>query len=235
MDADGHPLHVRECNRPVKSADVPRSGTGGSPGLRSAESEHCLAALIAPLYGRHAAGMAVGLLDHFGSLPTLLRASRAALATHISDDPDLVDLLAAVRPLIGALLQEEMLEGPALPDNQAALDYLFVVLAHEPAEQVRMLYLDAKNRILVQEIAARGSVSKADIHPREIVRRAIELGATGLIIAHNHPSGDPAPSRSDLHATRAVADAARLFDIQLHDHIIIGRSGCLSLRGAGYL
>ncbi|RYG28193.1 MAG: hypothetical protein EON93_19045, partial [Burkholderiales bacterium] len=119
--------------------------------------------------------------------------------------------------------------------NQAALDYLYATLSHEPAEQVRMLYLDAKNRILAQEIASLGSVTKADIFPREIMRRALELGATGLIMAHNHPSGDPAPSRSDLQATRAVADAARLFDIQLHDHIIIARTGCLSMRGAGYL
>ena len=157
------------------------------------------------------------------------------MTRRLPTEPQLVDILQAVRPLVRELLRIEMLEGPVLPDSQTAIDYLFVAMSHEPAEQVRMLYLDAKNRILSEDIAAQGSVTKAEIFPREIMRRALELGATGLIMAHNHPSGDPEPSRSDLQGTRAVADAALLFDIHLHDHIIIGRSGCLSLRDAGYL
>lgn len=165
----------------------------------------------------------------------MLRSSRTALAKCLSDEPALVELLVAVRPLVRQLLLNEMLDSPVLPDIKAAVDYLYVSLSHESAELVHALFLDAKNRVLSQEIVARGSVTKVDLFPREIVRRALDLGATALIMAHNHPSGDPEPSRSDLQATRAVADAARLFDIQLHDHIIIGRGGVLSLRAAGYL
>lgn len=165
----------------------------------------------------------------------MLRSSPAALAIHLADDPGVADLLIAVRPLMRETLRAEMLDSPVLPDLRATLDYLFVSMAHETAEQVVMLYLDAKNRLLSEEIVTRGTVTRADIFPREVIRRALDLGATGLIMAHNHPSGDPAPSRSDLDATRAVADAARLFDIILHDHIVIGRSGHCSLRDQGYL
>lgn len=157
------------------------------------------------------------------------------MAKRLPEQPALVELLAAVRPLVRHLLMNEMLEGPVLADSKAALDYLFITLAHETTEQVHALFLDAKNRVIAQERIARGSVTKVDLFPREIVHRALDLGATGLILAHNHPSGDPTPSRSDFNATRAVADAARLFDIILHDHIIVGRAGWRSLRDDGYL
>lgn len=194
-----------------------------------------LSELLAPLCGCRAPSIATDLLGAFGSLPAMLRSSPAALAIHLAEDPGVADLLIAVRPLMRETLRTEMLDSPILPDLRATLDYLFVALAHETAEQVVMLYLDAKNRLLSEEIVTRGTVTRADIFPREVVRRALDLGATGLIMAHNHPSGDPVPSRSDLDATRAVAEAARLFDIILHDHIVIGRSGHCSLRDQGYL
>jgi DNA repair protein RadC len=219
----------------LELADVSHDGPGRTDTAGSARDKASLTRLISPLCGSRANSLAATLLQAYGSLPALLRSNGAALTRQLPGESDVVNLLLAIRPLVRELLRVEMLDGPALPDNQAALDYLFVSLAHEPAEQVRILYLDAKNRILAQEVASQGSVTKTDIFPREILRRALELGATGLIMAHNHPSGDPEPSRSDLQATRAVADAARLFDIHLHDHIIIARSGCLSLRGAGYL
>lgn len=194
-----------------------------------------LEAFLAPLCGSGAGPVAAGLLDAFGSLPALLRADSARLALHLNSHPGTADLLLAVRPLVRETLRSELLEGPLLPDLRATLDYLFISMAHEPAEQVVILYLDAKSRLLCEELATRGTVTRADIFPREVIRRALDLGATGLIMAHNHPSGDPAPSRSDLNATRAVADAARLFDIILHDHIVIGRTGHCSLRDDGYL
>ena len=191
--------------------------------------------MILSLYGDRAEQVAGVLIDDFGSLQSLLRSSKAALARRIPGEPVLVELLAAIQPLIRHMLQSEMLEGPILPDTKAALDYLFVTLAHESTEQVHALFLNAKNRVLAQERIAKGSVTKVDLFPREIVRRALDLGATGLILAHNHPSGDPTPSRSDFQATRAVADAARLFEIILHDHFIVGRTGWRSLREEGYL
>jgi DNA repair protein RadC len=226
------PLHLREALGIGLIEPRPRQPDASAA---AQAGERRLADLIAPLCGEAADLVAARLLQCFGSLSALFRANRRALQGHLPGQPDLVELLLAVRPLVMELLKAEMLDAPVLPDNRSAIRYLHARMAHEPAEQVRVLYLDAKNRILREEVAARGSVTKTDIFPREIVRRALDLGATGLIMAHNHPSGDPEPSRHDLTATRAVSDAARLFDILLHDHIVIGRSGYRSLREEGYL
>lgn len=227
-------LHLGEAQQPLKRpATASETVVPAIADTRSAEQR--LADLIAPLCGHASDMIAVDLLARFGSLSALFRARRRTLECHLQRHHGLVDLLIAVRPLVGELLKAEMLDAPVLPDNRAAIRYLHAMMAHEPAEQVRVLYLDAKNRILRDEVAARGSVTKTDIFPREIVRRALDLGATGLIMAHNHPSGDPEPSRHDLTATRAVADAAKLFDLVLHDHIVLGRGGYRSLREEGYL
>ncbi|MET0375219.1 MAG: DNA repair protein RadC [Rhizorhabdus sp.] len=194
-----------------------------------------LSAFLRPLCGRRAAVIASDLLQTFKTLAGVLRANPAELDRQLGSEHGAAALLLAVRPLMHEMLRAELLNGPVLPDLQATLDYLFVNLAHQQAEHVVMLYLDAKNRLLADEVVARGTITRADIFPREVVRRALDLGATGLIMAHNHPSGDPTPSRSDLDATRTVAEAGRLFDIILHDHIVIGRSGHCSLRDEGYL
>jgi len=191
--------------------------------------------MITPLCGDRSEGIAAGLLGEFGTIPALLRADKTALARSLPEESALVEMLATIRPLIRQTLLTEMLAGPLIPDSKAAINYLYVSLAHETTEQVYALFLDAKNRVLAQERIAHGSVTKVDLFPREIIRRALDLGATGLILAHNHPSGDPEPSKSDFTTTRSVAEAARLFDIILHDHIIIGRAGWRSLRGEGYL
>jgi len=171
----------------------------------------------------------------FGSVPAILRASLPALERVLGDRRDLCRLIRAVGTLIRKERRERLCAEPVLPNGEVVLDYLHTHMAHEPAEQVRVLYLDAKNRLLRDDVAARGTINRADIFPREIVRRALELGATGLIIAHNHPSGDARPSPSDRSATRAIAEAAQLFDIAVHDHIIVGRNGWCSLRNDGHL
>ncbi|WP_066963257.1 JAB domain-containing protein [Rhizorhabdus dicambivorans] len=233
-DTGKRALHLGESYRPLKSADATqRHRDSAAASARGGEQR--LADLIAPLCGHGSTVVAADLVSRFGSLSALFRANRAALESRLPGRRDLIDMLLAVQPLVRELLKAEMLDAPVLPDNRAAIRYLHASMAHEPAEQVRVLYLDAKNRILRDDVAARGSVTKTDIFPREIVRRALDLGATGLIMAHNHPSGDPEPSRHDLTATRAVAEAARLFDIVLHDHIVIGRGGYRSLREEGYL
>lgn len=132
-------------------------------------------------------------------------------------------------------LRCEALQAPVLGDSKAVMDYLFAAMAHEPVEQVRVLYLNTRNRLLLDETVIEGSVNIAPIYPREIVRRSLEVGATALILAHNHPSGDPRPSREDVRVTRLVAAASEAFDIRLHDHVIVARSGWISLRAGGYL
>ena len=131
-------------------------------------------------------------------------------------------------------LRREALQEPVLGDSDAVTAYLFAAMAHEPVEQLRILYLNTRNRLLLDEVVIEGSVNVAPIYPREIVRRSLEVGATALILAHNHPSGDPKPSREDIRVTRLVATAAAALDIRLHDHVIIARSGWVSLRAEGY-
>lgn len=143
--------------------------------------------------------------------------------------------LATLRSAMLHALRREALHGPVLGDSNAVTDYLFAAMAHEPVEQLRVLYLNTRNRLLFDETVAEGSINIAPIYPREIVRRSLEVGATALILAHNHPSGDPKPSREDIRVTRLVAAAAEALDIRLHDHVIVARSGWISLRAGGYL
>src|SRR5690606_29719553 len=106
-------------------------------------------------------------------------------------------------------------------------------MAHEGIEQFRLLFLDSKNAVIADEVQQTGTVNHTPLYPREVIKRALELGATALIMVHNHPSGDPSPSKADIEMTRSVADAAGRLGITLHDHIVIGRSGHVSMRGAG--
>ena len=142
---------------------------------------------------------------------------------------------AAAERLYAERRRREALQGPVLGDSRAVMDYLFAAMAHEPVEQLRVLYLNTRNCLLFDETVVEGSINIAPIYPREIVRRSLEVGATALILAHNHPSGDPRPSREDIRVTRLVAAAADALDIRLHDHVIVARSGWTSLRAAGYL
>lgn len=113
--------------------------------------------------------------------------------------------------------------------------YVRTALAHQPREQFRVLFLDKKNVLMLEEIQATGTIDHAPVYPREVVRRALELNASSMILVHNHPSGDPSPSTADIEMTRKVMDAARVFDIQVHDHVIVGRLGTASFRSLGLI
>jgi len=165
----------------------------------------------------------------------VLAAPPAAQQRVIGDEHRILAWLATLRSAMLHALRREVLHGPVLGDSKAVLDYLFAAMAHEPVERFRVLYLNTRNRLLFDEIVAEGSVNIAPIYPREIVRRSLEIGATALILAHNHPSGDPKPSGEDIRVTRLVAAAVEALDIRLHDHVIVARSGWISLRAQGYL
>lgn len=165
----------------------------------------------------------------------MLAAPPAAQQRVIGDERKVLAWLATLRSAMLHALRREALQGPVLGDSRAVMAYLFAAMAHEPVEQFRVLYLNTRNRLLFDETLAGGSVNIAPIYPREIVRRSLEVGATALILAHNHPSGDPKPSGEDIRVTRLVATAAEALDIRLHDHVIVARSGWISLRAAGYL
>lgn len=124
---------------------------------------------------------------------------------------------------------------PVLNNWTRLEDYLTTVLAHERVEQFRILFLDSKNRLIADEAQARGTVNHTPVYPREVVKRALELHATAIILVHNHPSGDPTPSRADIEMTAEVKGAAAVLGITVHDHLIVGRGVTLSFRREGLL
>ncbi len=133
------------------------------------------------------------------------------------------------------LVRAEVVEQPLLSNWNRLLEYLNAAIAREPVEQFRVLYLDTRNRLLADEAQARGTVNHTPVYPREVVKRAIELHATAMILVHNHPSGDPSPSAADVEMTRDVQRAAAAMSVLLHDHIIVGNGRWTSFRQEGLL
>jgi DNA repair protein RadC len=133
-------------------------------------------------------------------------------------------LLTAVRELLRRVLREEIQDRPVIGSWTALLDYLQVALAHEPIEQFRVLFLDRKNILIRDELQQRGTVDHTPLYPREIVKRALELGASSIIMVHNHPSGDPTPSRADIEMTKQVVQALGAVGLTVHDHVIVGKN-----------
>ena len=151
------------------------------------------------------------------------------------DQAATIALIGATREAMLHTLRREVLDAPVLATGNALVNYLHAAMAAESREQLRVLFVDGSVRLVHEEVFGQGSISSATIEMRAIFRRALELEATGLILAHNHPSGDPSPSQEDIRATAILAEAARSLDITVHDHVVIARSGWISLRALGYL
>lgn len=149
-------------------------------------------------------------------------------------DPAIAALKAA-QALAHLLLRDEVKKEPVLSSWKQVIAYIRAAMAHERNEQFRILFLDKKNKLLRDEVQQRGTVDHAPVYPREVVKRALELGASALILVHNHPSGDPTPSRSDIEMTKDVQKAAAALGLAVHDHIVIGRDGHASLRTLGLM
>jgi DNA repair protein RadC len=133
------------------------------------------------------------------------------------------------------MARSEVADKPVLGSWQSLLDYLAIDMAHLTVERVRVLYLDTRNRLIDDHHVGDGSIDEAAIHPREVIRRAMDVGASALILVHNHPSGSPEPSRADIQITQRIAEAGRLLGVTVHDHVIIGREGHVSLRSKGLI
>ena len=155
----------------------------------------------------------------------------AAMAQQL-DDNDLLNLFSAVGRVVS---KRFLMKRPCLNSWQLVLDYLKSAMGFEPREQFRVLYLDKRNNLIADEVLAEGTVDHTPVYPREVLRRAIELHATGCILVHNHPSGDATPSRADIDMTKQVAEGCNLLGIAVHDHVIISRDGHSSLRGLGLM
>jgi DNA repair protein RadC len=122
-------------------------------------------------------------------------------------------------------------ERPILTSWSALIEYCRATMAYESVEQFRIIFLDKKNRLIADEVQQVGTVDHTPVYPREVIRRTLELSASALILVHNHPAGDPSPSAADVRMTREIAEIAKQMGITLHDHIIIGRAGHVSMRG----
>ena len=179
--------------------------------------------------------LAKRLLNEFGGIGGLLSADNDALKriAKLSDTTIAVLRIAKVTAI--RLLQAETRARPVLSGWTALRDYLHADMAHTLIERVRVIHLDSGNMILRDEVVSEGSIDQAAVYVREIVRRAIDLGSASLILVHNHPSGDPAPSKQDIQLTRQIVDAARPLGIAIHDHVIIGAKGHASFRALGLL
>ena len=173
--------------------------------------------------------------DEFGSFGAVIAAEPQALTRVEGLGPAGAAAIKFVGAAVQATLREAIERQPLIAGYQPLIDYLHAAQAHLIHEQVRVLYLNAKNILIRDEVASEGTIAEASVHPREIVRRALELGAAGLILVHNHPSGDPTPSRADIALTAEVKAAAELLRIALHDHVIVGRAGHVSLRAEGLM
>lgn len=188
--------------------------------------------------------LAKALLARFGSLAATLSASVESLMTVTTLDLRGRTLrLGRESALDITLLQEAVLRvgretvrrRPVISSWSALLAYAKTAMAHEPREQFRILFLDKKNQLIADEIQNRGTVDHAPVYPREVVRRALELAASALILMHNHPSGDPTPSRPDIDMTELIVKAAAALKIEVHDHLIVGRDGVASFRALGLM
>jgi len=179
--------------------------------------------------------LAKQLINHFGSLAAVLAGSGEALLAVPGVNKHVVTMILTVHEAAERMGRAALMERPLLNNWDRLIAHLNTVLAHEPVEHFRVLFLDTRNRLLADEAQARGTVNHTPVYPREVVKRALELQATALILVHNHPSGDPTPSTDDIAMTHEVRDAAGVMGIVLHDHVIIGAGGWYSIRQKGLL
>jgi DNA repair protein RadC len=145
------------------------------------------------------------------------------------------DQMAIINAFITRAAKQQMKEREVLSSWNAVVAYCTRAMAGATTEQFRILFLDRKNKLLRDEVQNRGTIDHTPVYPREVVKRALELGASAIILVHNHPSGDPTPSTSDVEMTKQIIDAARTLDITVHDHLIIGRNGHTSLKQLGLM
>lgn len=218
QDHSGHRERLRQ-----------RFRKGGADGL--ADYELLEMALFGALPRRDTKPLAKALIAKFGSFAEVISASRPRLLEVKGVGERVADDLKVIQAAAVKLTQQRVLERPALSSWSAVLDYCRSAMAYEEVERFRVLFLDRKNILIADEVQQEGTVDHTPVYPRQVVKRALEISASGLILVHNHPSGDPTPSRADIEMTRRIIDAAEKLGITVHDHIIVGRDGHASFRG----
>ena len=179
--------------------------------------------------------LARALIDRFGDFNRVLSAPATRLREVSGVGARVVEELKIVEAAAHRLARARVIDRHVISGWDAVLDYCHTTMAHRDTEQFRIFYLDRKNVLIADEEQARGTVDHVPVYPREVVKRALELNASALILVHNHPSGDPNPSQADITMTAQIVAAAEALNIAVHDHLIIGKSRELSFRAEGYL
>ncbi len=210
-----------------------RLAHGGGDALLDHELIEYLLALAIPR--RDTKPLAKALIREFGGIGGVLTADWQALGRVSGMGETSIAAIKVAQAAALRLLRAPVSEQPVLGSWQALLDYLRADMAHLTIERVRVLHLNSGNRLIRDEVMSEGSIDQAAIYTREVIRRAIDLGSASLILVHNHPSGDPAPSRADIEITRSIVDASKRLGIVVHDHIIIGATGHSSFRAQGLI
>lgn len=175
------------------------------------------------------------LLDHFGDFNRVITASPERLGDVQGIGQAVICDLKILEAAAQRMARARVMQRQVISSWDALLDYCHTAMAHRETEQFRVLYLDRKNALIADEEQARGTVDHVPVYPREVAKRALELNSSALILVHNHPSGDPTPSQSDIAMTRKVEAALEALGVTLHDHLIIGASQELSFRAEGLL
>ncbi|HFQ16066.1 MAG TPA: JAB domain-containing protein [Rhodobacteraceae bacterium] len=175
------------------------------------------------------------LIDHFGGFAACLGAEPERLKELPGIGEKVVTELKLVEAAAVRLLQGELREKPLLGSWSTVIDYCRAAMAQSSKEQFRVLFLDKKNHLIRDEVQQQGTVDHTPVYPREVMKRALELSATAIILVHNHPSGDPTPSQADIDMTARIVDAARNLGVTVHDHIIIGHRSESSFKNLGLM
>jgi DNA repair protein RadC len=179
--------------------------------------------------------LAKRLLKKYGSVAQVLRATPASLKEVEGVGDGVVASLKVIEVACQHLLKEQLFERPIINSWSALLDYARIAMGSEAVEQFRVLFLNSKNMLLTDEVMQTGTIDQTAIYPREILKRALELSASSLILMHNHPSGDPTPSKADIDITKQLVEAAGALHIRIHDHLIIAKNKHFSFKGNGLL
>jgi len=191
--------------------------------------------LFAAMPRRDVKPIAKDLLTRFGSFAGVMNADVNALC-EISGIGDTAAVsLLAVRESSIRLLRNEVMDQPILSNWQSLMDYCRAAMGHGKVEQFRILFLNRKNMLIADELQQQGTVDHTPVYPREVIKRALDLGASALILVHNHPSGDPTPSQADIEMTKDLQSAGEKLGISLHDHIVVSKSGNTSFKTLGLL
>ncbi|MEM7193237.1 MAG: DNA repair protein RadC [Pseudomonadota bacterium] len=179
--------------------------------------------------------LAKAVLARFGSFAEAMNAPDDLLLEVPGLGDAAVTEIKLVRAAALRLMRGEVLERPVMSSWQGVIDYCRAAMGFEAKEQFRILFLDKRNQIIADEVQQEGTVDHTPVYVREVVKRALELSATAIVLVHNHPSGDPTPSRADIEMTKQIVAAAKPLGVVIHDHIIVGRDGHASFRGLGLI